>query len=169
LYQYVGDQHNLALKSDGSIVAWGGNNAFGEHDVPSPNENYIAIAAGTYTSAAIRTVPTLSVADVEASQGATSNSTHLPLSVHSITPNPFHSQTSIALELVRPTEIVVRVYGPTGRLVRSLREQAVSAGRQEIVWDGKNDRGEEVAAGSYLLRCSTATGETQIAKIIRLQ
>ncbi|MBN1393011.1 MAG: hypothetical protein JW947_09445, partial [Sedimentisphaerales bacterium] len=41
----AGDLHNLGLKSNGSIVAWG-NNASGQCDVPVPNTDFIAIAAG---------------------------------------------------------------------------------------------------------------------------
>jgi alpha-tubulin suppressor-like RCC1 family protein len=41
----AGGEHCLALKADGSIVAWGENN-FGECDVPSPNKDFTAIAAG---------------------------------------------------------------------------------------------------------------------------
>ena len=37
--------HNLGLKSDGSIVAWG-NNWEGQCNVPAPNSNFVAVAAG---------------------------------------------------------------------------------------------------------------------------
>ena len=41
----AGENHSLGLKSDGTVVAWGGN-TYGQCTVPSPNANFIAIAAG---------------------------------------------------------------------------------------------------------------------------
>ncbi len=41
----TGGGHNLGLKADGSIVAWGWNNR-GQCDVPPPNTGYVAITAG---------------------------------------------------------------------------------------------------------------------------
>jgi hypothetical protein len=41
----AGSYHNLGLKSDGTIVAWG-QNGFGQCDVPVPNTDFEAIAAG---------------------------------------------------------------------------------------------------------------------------
>ena len=37
----------MALKRDGSVVAWG-NNTYGECTVPSPNDGFTAVAAGAY-------------------------------------------------------------------------------------------------------------------------
>lgn len=37
--------HTLGLKSDGRVIAWGGN-SFGESVVPEPNSEFVAIAAG---------------------------------------------------------------------------------------------------------------------------
>ena len=46
-------EHSLALKSDGTVVAWGRNNA-GQCDIPSDLKNVIAIDAGYYHSLALK-------------------------------------------------------------------------------------------------------------------
>ena len=49
----AGAGHVLALREDGSLVAWGGKNEDGELDVPEGNE-FVAIAAGAAYSVALR-------------------------------------------------------------------------------------------------------------------
>ena len=47
------DSHNLALRADGTIVAWG-YNVYGQTNVPSTATNAVAIAAGGSHSIALR-------------------------------------------------------------------------------------------------------------------
>ncbi|HEY5040777.1 MAG TPA: immunoglobulin domain-containing protein [Verrucomicrobiae bacterium] len=49
----MGDFHSLALKSDGTVVAWG-NDSYGQTNVPSSLSNVVAISAGGYHSLALR-------------------------------------------------------------------------------------------------------------------
>ena len=49
----AGDRHCLALRGDGTVVAWGDNNA-GQTNVPASLNNAIAVAAGTDHSLALR-------------------------------------------------------------------------------------------------------------------
>jgi trimeric autotransporter adhesin len=57
----TGDYHSLALKADGTVVAWGagrpgafGENHYGQATVPAGLSNVVAIAAGRFHSLALR-------------------------------------------------------------------------------------------------------------------
>src|SRR5207237_7354048 len=50
----AGGGHSLALKSDHTVVAWGGNNGFGQTNVPANLTNVGAVAAGGNHSLALK-------------------------------------------------------------------------------------------------------------------
>jgi flagellar basal-body rod modification protein FlgD len=45
--------------------------------------------------------------------------------------------------------VVVNIYDGAGNFVKAIEEGAMSAGRQSVVWDGKNQNGNPVADGNY--------------------
>jgi hypothetical protein len=49
----AGDYHNLALRRDGKVVAWG-DDSFGQASVPAEDTNVVAVAAGQFHSLALR-------------------------------------------------------------------------------------------------------------------
>ena len=53
LAQIAGGFHSLGLKTDGSIVAWGGND-YGQLDVPAPNTGFVAVAASGLLSLGLK-------------------------------------------------------------------------------------------------------------------
>ena len=66
-------------------------------------------------------------------------------------PNPFVRDTRIDFALSRPEPVRLAVYDVTGRLVRTLvQDAALAAGRHATVWDGRDATGARVAAGVYL-------------------
>ncbi len=74
-------------------------------------------------------------------------------------PNPFNPVTVIACELDAPGPVHLVVHDVSGRRVRVLARGAVlAAGRQEFIWDGRDETGRRLASGVYLYRLTTARG-----------
>jgi len=64
-------------------------------------------------------------------------------------PNPFNPTTKIEFTLARSGFVTLQVYDVLGREVRTLVSEELSSGYKSVIWDGKNDDGEEVASGVY--------------------
>ncbi len=77
------------------------------------------------------------------------------VALHQNYPNPFNPATRIAFDLPRSGSVRVRVYNIGGRLVRTLIDGSLSAGRHEVLWDGTAGDGTEVSSGVYLYRIET--------------
>ena len=67
-------------------------------------------------------------------------------------PNPFNSETRVAFTLPQPTRARIVVYNALGQSVRILLSSDMAAGRHELTWDGRNDRGIGLASGVYFYR-----------------
>jgi hypothetical protein len=66
-------------------------------------------------------------------------------------PNPFRSDARIALRTTEPGHAEVTIRDVSGRSVRCLLTGWLPAGDHALTWDGRTDRGLEVAAGVYYL------------------
>jgi flagellar hook assembly protein FlgD len=72
-------------------------------------------------------------------------------------PNPFNPETRITFECPVASHVGLYIFDMAGRLVRTLADNSLQPGRHTILWDGRDDRGRNVASGIYL--CSmTADG-----------
>jgi hypothetical protein len=68
-------------------------------------------------------------------------------------PNPFNPQTTIAFEIPDQQTVTLRVFEMSGRLVRNLiAAEPHTPGRHEVVWNGRDDAGRQVASGTYFYR-----------------
>lgn len=75
-------------------------------------------------------------------------------------PNPSNLRTTVRFELPAEQEMALEVHDAAGRLVRVLHAKGLlGAGTHQIVWDGKNDKGQPVGAGTYFARLRTAQGD----------
>ncbi len=65
-------------------------------------------------------------------------------------PNPFNPTTTITYELPRTCEVNVTIYNTLGQKIRTLVRKQQTAGRYEVMWDGRDESGQEVASGVYI-------------------
>jgi hypothetical protein len=71
-------------------------------------------------------------------------------------PNPFNPMTTIKFDMKEKGLVALRIYDVSGRLVRTLVDEARDAGAYTIRWDGRNNIGAEVASGIYFYKMETA-------------
>ena len=83
-------------------------------------------------------------------------------------PNPFNPSTTISFILPESGHASLTVYNLAGQKVRTLTDEPVAAGNHTVVWDGRDDSGNAVAAGVYVTRLTTGdamvTGKMVLVK-----
>jgi hypothetical protein len=67
-------------------------------------------------------------------------------------PNPFARQTTVRFASPRAGSVKLRIFDVAGRVVRTLVDGALPAGRHALTWDGRDDEGRETTAGVYFVR-----------------
>ncbi len=80
-------------------------------------------------------------------------------------PNPFNPQTDIKFSLPRDARVQLKLYDVSGRLVRSLLNESLTAGSHSVRWTGRDDAGKSVASGTYFMRL-VADGETSVKSMV---
>jgi len=72
-------------------------------------------------------------------------------------PNPFNPHTTIAYDVPagHVGHVQIKVFDIMGKEIKTLTNKAHHAGHYEIVWDGKDQRGTDVASGIYFYQLKT--------------
>ncbi len=78
-------------------------------------------------------------------------------------PNPFNSTARIRYDLLQAGRVELTLYDLQGRLVKTLVDEIVGAGRHEVRAEGAG-----LASGTYFVRLQTRTN-TQTEKILLLK
>jgi len=65
-------------------------------------------------------------------------------------PNPFNPTTSIKFGLPDAMPVEISIYSITGKKVRTLINQDLSAGYYQVTWDGTDKSGNKIASGIYI-------------------
>jgi len=67
-------------------------------------------------------------------------------------PNPFNPETSFSFSLKEQAPTKLYIYNIKGQLVRKLIDGVYPSGKHQVVWNGKDNAGRNVASGVYLYR-----------------
>ncbi len=70
-------------------------------------------------------------------------------------PNPFNQSTRIRFSLENSDEVALRVYDVNGRVVRTVVNGFRERGAHDMMWDGRDDAGRELASGVYFVGLQT--------------
>ena len=76
----------------------------------------------------------------------------MPIALHlgEVYPNPFNGQALLLFDLPAAAELELSLYNSLGQRVRILRRGMHRAGHYQVLWDGRDMMGREVASGTYL-------------------
>ncbi len=79
----------------------------------------------------------------------------LEFALHQNYPNPFNPTTIIRFELPKATKVYLVVYDILGREVTRLVDSHLEAGYRQVIWNGKDGYGRDIASGIYIVRMLT--------------
>ncbi len=130
-------------------------------NVPSPG--YYCVAVWKSRAGALDATGTYRL---HFTTGATGAPDEMPTATRLVaaSPNPFNPQTTLSYEMAANGHCELIVHDLAGRAVRHLVSADVPAGRHEAVFDGRDDRGQRLSSGVYLVRF-TGGGVTDMQKL----
>jgi len=83
-------------------------------------------------------------------------------------PNPFNPSTTITYGLNNDSDVSIQIYDISGQLISTLQDNYQTQGWHSIKWNGTNEHGNQVPAGMYLSRITSAN-EVKTTKLMLLK
>jgi hypothetical protein len=90
------------------------------------------------------------------------------MDISSIYPNPFNPSTRIVVTFDKPTEAELAIFDILGNRVATVIPRSLQQGTISVLWNAKNDAGQQVPSGCYFARL-TNTETTVTKKLITLK
>jgi photosystem II stability/assembly factor-like uncharacterized protein len=116
------------------------------------------------------------VSEMITSVGGSSNIPPSAFRLEQNYPNPFNPSTGIRFTLKVADRVRLFVYDILGQKVRTLADQEMMAGSHVAIWDGRDDRGNQLSSGIYFYRlqagnpsASSGRGFTDIKKMLMIK
>jgi hypothetical protein len=83
-------------------------------------------------------------------------------------PNPFNAKTLIDYSIGKSSDVKLNVYDLAGRFVNTLYDGTQQAGHYQILWDGRDSNGNQIASGVYFYRLE-AEGKNVTKRMVMLK
>lgn len=80
-------------------------------------------------------------------------------------PNPANTRTSVEFSLNQSENITVEVFNLMGQKIATLADGWMAQGAHTQFWTLTDDSGNEVADGMYLVKLSTASGQSAVKRV----
>ena len=77
-------------------------------------------------------------------------------------PNPFNPSTTISIEMHEGGEASLEIFNIRGEIVTTLAQGNIQPGSYRVTWDGRDNKGQVVAAGNYIAVLSK--GNEQVSR-----
>ncbi len=138
--------YSVSFPGDNMGVKWGGSES---HDMNNNRKSELLFVYedGDSSQAFVVMLETNEVTGIALEPGKPYlDSYHL----YANYPNPFNPSTTIRYEIPKNEYVKLVVYDMLGREVKTLFEGNQIAGSHQVVWDGTNNAGQPVSAGTYI-------------------
>ena len=83
-------------------------------------------------------------------------------------PNPFNARTWVSYQLAGAGEVQLDIYNISGQRVRRLQQGPRAPGAHQVLWDGTDESGKNLASGVYFMRLQSAAF-TQTRRLLLLK
>lgn len=83
-------------------------------------------------------------------------------------PNPFNPETKITFTISERQNVSIKIFNIQGELIKTLTTTEFQPGEYEIVWNGKNELGEQQPTGIYFYEMRSGSN-SQAKKMILLR
>lgn len=70
-------------------------------------------------------------------------------------PNPFNPSTSVSFYMEQAENVKINVYNVRGQLISNITKDNFTEGFHNVVWNGKDTKGNDCASGIYFFRMET--------------
>jgi hypothetical protein len=70
-------------------------------------------------------------------------------------PNPFNPTTTIFFDLPQDSWVRLTVYNVLGQRIKTVTDTKYPAGSHQVIWDGRNESGDDVTSGVYFYLMET--------------